>query len=119
MKKSAGDTLVAAVLDDLREQHMAPDARETELLARARVVADRIAELEEIVAVEGSTYTDKHGIVRPSPLLAEVRLQTLVLTRCLGGVQFNTGPAAKNPIKVRAGLASWDARLARENLKDA
>ncbi|MGO8967872.1 MAG: hypothetical protein ACLQGN_30865 [Mycobacterium sp.] len=119
MKKSAGDALVAAVVADLREQHLAPDARETELLDRARAAADRIAELEKIVAVEGMTFTDKHGTVRPSPLLSEIRSTTLVLTRCLGGIQMSAGTAAKNPIKVRAGQASWNARLAREGLKDA
>ena len=119
MKQSPGEALVAAVLDDLHSQHMAPDARETELLERARAAADRIDELEDIVSREGSTYTDKLGTVRPSPLLAEIRSTTLVLARCLNSVQFNPGPAAKNPVKVRAGQKSWAARVGRENLKDA
>jgi hypothetical protein len=48
------------------------------------------------VAAEGSTYVDKHGTVRPSPLLSEIRSTTLVLARCLGGIQMNPGAAAKN-----------------------
>ena len=110
---------MAAVIDDLRSQHMAPDSREIELLQRARAAADRIAELEDVVSREGSTFTDKHGTVRPSPLLAEIRSTTLVLARCLNSVQFNPGPAAKNPVKVRAGQASWAARVGRENVKEA
>jgi hypothetical protein len=58
------------------------------------------------------------GTVRPSPLLAEIRSTTLVLTRCLGGVQMNPGPAARNPVKVRAGQKSWAARVGRESLKE-
>ncbi len=116
---TAGEALVAAVVADLREQHLAPDARETELLERARAAADRIAELEKIVVIEGSTFTDKHGVVRPSPLLSEIRSTTLVLHRCLGGIQMTPGKAGKSAIKVRAGIASWNARLAREGLKEA
>ena len=70
-KQTAGDILVAAVLDDLRAQHMEPDARETELLERARVARDRIAELEEIVALEGprstATRTARCGRLRCWP----------------------------------------------------
>jgi hypothetical protein len=105
---------VAAVLADLAEQHLAPDARETELLERARVAADRIEVLEKIVAAEGMTYRDKLGTARPSPLLAEIRLTTLVLTRCLGGLQMSAGTTNKNPVKARAGQASWRARSARD-----
>jgi hypothetical protein len=87
------------------------------LLRRASAAANRIAELERIVRREGSTYQDKRGIVRPSPLLAEIRSTTLVLQRCLGGIQMSQTPG-KNPVKQRAGLASWDARLARQLNQD-
>ena len=45
--KPPGDALVDAIIADLKDQHMMPDARETELLERARACADRIAELGE------------------------------------------------------------------------
>ncbi|MDT5071298.1 MAG: hypothetical protein QOH82_618 [Mycobacterium sp.] len=43
------------------------------MLQRASAAADRIAELERLVAEQDSTFTDKYGTVRPSPLLAEIR----------------------------------------------
>lgn len=110
---TAGSALVKRIVADMAEHGLRPDERETELLRRASAAATRIAELERIVRREGSTYADKHGIVRPSPLLAEIRSTTLVLQRCLGGIQMSTG-ASRNPVKQRAGLASWDARLARQ-----
>jgi hypothetical protein len=119
MKVSPGNALVDSITADLSEQGLTPDARETELLAHACAAADRIAELEKLVAREGSTYRDKDDIVRPSPLLAEIRSTTLVLTRCLGGVQMNPGPAYKNPVKQRAGQKSWAARSGREQMKEA
>jgi hypothetical protein len=107
-----------AITADLAEQHLTPDAREAALLERARSAVDRIAELEKVVATTGFTYTDSDGIVRPSPLLAEIRSTTMVLTRCLGGIQMNPGAGAKNPVKIRAGQKSWAARSAREALKE-
>ena len=114
-----GQALVERIAAYLAEQHLAPDARESELLARASAAADRIAELEKLVVDEGSTFTDKQGTVRPSPLLAEIRSTALVLARCLGGIQMNPGPAAKNPVKQRAGQKSWAAGSGRESLKEA
>jgi hypothetical protein len=115
--ESAGTVLVAAILADLTEQDLAPDSRETELLERASAAADRIELLEAAVAEAGLTYRDRDGVVRPSPLLAEIRLQTVVLTRCVNGVQMTPGPAAKNPAKQRAGQASWAARSASGELR--
>jgi hypothetical protein len=113
---SAGDILVTKILADIDSQGLRPDARESELLERARAAADRIAEVEAIVKVEGATFTDKNGIVRPSPLLAEIRLQTSVLARVLSGVQMSAASESKNVAKQRAGRASWAAQVAREDL---
>ena len=109
-KASRGDALVKAITADLAAQHLTPDAREAELLERARSAADRIAELEALVLAEGSTFLDKRGTMRPSPLLSEIRSTTMVLTRCLNGIQMNPGAVPKNPVKQRAGQASWAAR---------
>jgi hypothetical protein len=114
---TAGAILVGAILADLDEQDLAPDSRETELLARASAAADRIELLEAAVAKAGLTYTDKDGTVRPSPLLSEVRSTTLVLARCLSGIQMSPGPAAKDAAKSRAGRASWAARSASGELR--
>jgi hypothetical protein len=114
---SAGAVLTAAILADLADNEVAPDSRETELLARASAAADRIELLEAAVAKAGLTYVDKDGIARPSPLLAEIRSTTLVMARCLSGIQMEAGKAAKNPAKVRAGQASWAARSASGDLR--
>jgi hypothetical protein len=114
---TAGDILVAKLLADIDSQGLRPDAREAELLERARAAADRIAEVEAIVEVEGATYT-KDGVVRPSPLLAEIRLQTSILARVLSGVQMSTPNESKNVAKQRAGRASWAAQVARAELAE-
>jgi hypothetical protein len=114
---TAGPVLVAVIMADLAEQDLAPDSREIELLARASAAADRIELLESAVAEAGLTYVDRDGTVRPSPLLAEIRSTTLVLARCLNGIQMTAGKAAKNPAKVRAGQASWAARSSSGELR--
>jgi hypothetical protein len=115
---SAGDALVESILADLTGQHLRPDAREIELLELARASASRIAELEAIVVVEGTTFTDAAGTMRPSPLLAEIRCTTVILARLLGGIQMSAPTKSKNPVKQRAGQASWAARSTRQALTD-
>jgi hypothetical protein len=117
-QKTAGEALVDSIIADLAEQHLAPDARETELLQRASAAADRIAELERLVAEQARrslTSTAPSGRRRYWPRSAA----TLVLARCLGGIQMDAGPAAKNPVKQRAGQKSWAARTGRDSLKEA
>ena len=81
---------------------------------RAAVAADRIEELEAVVRREGSTYTTKDGVVCPSPLLAEIRLQDAVLTRNLRGIVMEAkNENGKDAAKSRAGMASWRARQSR------
>jgi hypothetical protein len=118
-KQSAGDKLVAEILADRDEAGLEPDSRETEALAVAKATADRIAELEETVERVGRTFTDKDGVVRPSPLLAEIRLQSLVLLRALNIIVLEPQKAAKDPAKVRAGQASWAARSRDGNTRGA
>ncbi len=122
MKKSspsAGDTLVTKLLADIESQGLRCDARELELLERARAAADRIAQVEAVIELEGPTFTDKNGTVRPSPLLAESRLQSALLARVLGGIQMSDSTVGKAVSKVRAGNASWAARVAREAQREA
>lgn len=114
-KESAGQTLTAAILADLEIQDLEPDSRETELLTRAAAAADRIERLERIIADQGETFVNKAGVVCPSPLLAEVRLQNQILLSALRGIKMDppTTAAGKNAAKSRAGQASWRARQAR------
>lgn len=113
-KQPAGDILVANILRDIDSQGLRPDAREFELLERARVLATRLEHLEATIAREGETYVNKAGTVCPSPLLCEVRTTTSILARVLSGVQMSAPTDSKQVAKVRAGQASWAARVARE-----
>jgi hypothetical protein len=116
--KSAGDLLVESIIEDLHAQNLHPDAKESELLERARRCADNIAELESLVAKHGKVYTDKNGVARPNTMLAEIRLQVQLLRQCLDGIEFNTSAGhVKNAAKQRAGNASWAARQGRDALK--
>ena len=96
-----------------------PDSREVELLARAAAAADRIAELEAVVTREGSTFTDKTGLVKPSPILQEIRAQDQVMMQALRGLKLEPPMAAagKSERHSRAGQASWRARVARHEAK--
>jgi hypothetical protein len=117
---SAGDKLVADIIADMAENHLTPDARELALLEKARAAADKIEKLEAAVEIAGLTFIDRDGVTRPSPLLAEIRSTTLVLTRCLAPIQMEPVKAAKDLTKSRAGQASWAARSAgNHNLRGA
>jgi hypothetical protein len=118
-KPSAGDDLVQGILADMAEHHLTPDARESALLDQGRTTRDKIAELETAVEQTGVTYVDRDGVTRPSPLLAEIRSLTLVLTRCLAPIQMEPAKVTKDPNKVRAGKASWAARSTNGNLRGA
>jgi len=116
--KTAGDKLVEDILADLAAQGLRPDSREVALLARARHAANQLAELETVLDTDGSTYIDKNGRARPSPLLSEIRAQATILARNLGGIQMTAPSEAKSIAHQRAGAASWRARVAREAQRD-
>ena len=100
---SAGDALVESIIAEMAEVHLTPDARELALLDKARAAADKIERLEAAVEQTGLTYVDRDNVTRPSPLLAEIRSTTLVLTRCLAPIQMTPEKATKDPNKIRAG----------------
>ena len=112
---TAGQQLSSAILADLEMQDLEPDARETALLARAATAADRIAELEVLVAAEGTTFVNKAGVRCPSPLLSEIRLQDQLLMSCLKAIKMEPAKTAagKSAAHSKAGQASWRARQAR------
>ena len=115
-KPTAGQALKARILHYLDGEKLEPDECELEMLDRAAAAADRIAELEAIVAVKGSTFVDKNGLTRPTPLLAEIRAQDAVLARALSHVGMfvpEKSASGKQVAKQRAGQASWRARKAR------
>lgn len=118
-RESAGQALTRAILADTEMLDLDLDATELELLTLAATAADRIAELEAVVAEQGTTFVSKAGVTFPSPLLAEIRLQNAVLMRAMRGIKLDvqTTPAGKNLAKSRAGLASWAARSAKYGIK--
>jgi hypothetical protein len=119
-KTTAGQELKAQILDYLDGEKLDPDGCELKMLDRAAAAADRIAELEAIVAVKGSTFVDKNGLTRPTPLLAEIRAQDAVLARALSNVGMfvpEKSAGGKQAAKQRAGQASWRARKARYGVK--
>ncbi len=103
----------------MEAEDLEPDSREIELLTRAATAADRIEELEAVVRREGSTFTDKNGLVKPSPILQEIRAQDQILMQALRGIKLEarTAPAGKSERHSRAGQASWRARVARHEAK--
>lgn len=113
-----GRELVAAILADVEAEGLELDAREVDLLQRAGRAADVVASLETMLSKCGRTFTDKDGVVRPSPLLAEIRQQTVIIARCLGGIALDQGRTA-DPAKSRAGRASWAARSASGDCRGA
>lgn len=114
-KALASARLVADIMADLDAEGLEPDTRESALLERTRQVADKIEAPEAAVAKAGLTFVDKDGVTRPSPILAELRSSSLVLARCLNGIQMDTGRQGKDPIKSKAGKASWAARSGGDN----
>jgi hypothetical protein len=56
-------------------------------------------------------------LLRPSTLLAEIRQQNVILMRALNGIRFETDEKAVDPVKSRAGHASWAVRSARGDLR--
>jgi hypothetical protein len=116
-KQTAGEKLLAEILADLDAEGLEPDARESALLERAHQVADKIEALEVGVAKAGLTFVGKDGVTRPSPILAELRSSSLVPARCFNGIQMDAGRQGKgkDPIKSKAGKASWAARSGGEN----
>jgi hypothetical protein len=71
------------------------------------------------VAASGLTYLDKDGVTRPSPLLAEIRSTTLVLTRVLAPIQLDAAAVVKDQAMQHAGHKSWEVRSARPDLRGA
>lgn len=107
VQPSRGDSLVAAIVAEMKSNGLEPDSREEELLNVARRLADRLQVLDQLVARDGVSRTLKDGTVRLHPGLAESRQIEAVLTRALAGIQLEE--SHKNPTKQRAANARWSA----------
>lgn len=105
---TAGEQLVAAIVAEMAEDGLEPDARELALLATAARLADRIETLEAIVESEGLMVTSPNGVVKTHPAAVESRACSVALPRVLGGIA-TTDSSGKNPAKVKAAQTRWRA----------
>ena len=107
----AGRELVAALRAELGGEYEF-DAREAELVDVAARLADRMADLEEILAEDGLRLVTKTGVVRIHPAVAEYRQQAVALARVLSAVALPApdGGQQKSAAKVRAAEARWRRR---------
>jgi hypothetical protein len=58
-RMGAGSELVARIVVDMHARGLEPDAKKTELLGLAEGLADRLADLEETVELEGGLHPSR------------------------------------------------------------
>lgn len=107
---SPGQVMVAAILAEMTDAGVEPDAKETALLDAGRQLVDRMAALEAIIARDGELLTSQAGVVRVHPAVAEHRQVAATLPKVLAGIVVGDSAVAKNPAKVRAAQVRWANR---------
>jgi hypothetical protein len=112
---SRGELLVQSILAEMAELGVVPTSTEDEVLVMASTLADRLAELEEIISDEGLMITTSRGDSKINPAATEHRMITVALARVLGSISFSdvTSPATgkkTNPTKARSARARWRQR---------
>lgn len=105
---SRGDALVARLRGEMAEQNLIPTSVEEEHLATARSLADRIEQLQAMVARDGESRKLKDGRVVLHPALAEIRQCEAVLARVVGSIQTMETPQP-NVKKQKAANTRWRA----------
>lgn len=114
---TAGRALVAAVTAQLTADGLEPDARDQALLDTAARLADRMSELQRLVAEDGERSISTTGIVRLHPGIAEYRQHAVALAKVLASIALvETTGARKDPDKVRAAQTRWRAHNAAKQL---
>ena len=117
-KQSPGERLVAEILSEMAEAHVIPDSKEAALLDALKVMVDRMAQLDNIVTIDGPILVSTTGVQRAHPALIEYRQLAGTLPRMLAGIVIGdsfTG-APKDAAKQRAANARWSRR---DQLRDA
>lgn len=110
-----GKAMVEAVLADLRQAQLEPDAREAALLKAAGELRDRMSLLEKLIDKEGAAVAAATG-TRMHPAVPELRQYAVALARVLSGVSMAdlTGSGrTKAAAKVRAAQTRWARQEAR------
>lgn len=115
--QSAGEIMVASIIEEMREEGVMPNSKETQLLATARQLVDHLAALEVLIVRDGEMPLVA-GVAKLHPALSEHRQIAVSLTKVLQGIVIGDTQSgtAKNPSKVRAAQVRW-AAVAK--LKDA
>ena len=109
----AGAELVAAVLEQMAEDDLEPDARDRSLLDTAARLADRMAALDVMIEADGERSIAANGIVRLHPGIAEFRQHSIALSKVLVAVALvESNGVRKDPAKVRAAETRWRAHNA-------
>ncbi len=107
--QSPGATMVAAILVEMTDAGVEPDAKEHALLEAACQIVDRIDALERVIARDGEILVSATGVVRVHPAVAEHRQQAVSLPKVLAGIVVgdSLSGVVKNPAKVKAAQARW------------
>ena len=110
--QSPGERMVSAILAEMTEAGVQPDAKEHALLATARQLVDRLDALEAIIAKDGEMLTGTSGVLRVHPAVPEHRQLAVSLPKVLSGIVIgdSTSGSQKNPVKVRAAQVRWSKR---------
>jgi hypothetical protein len=106
----SGADLVARVRAEMAVDGLEPDGKETELLAIAEALQDRIVELESLIASAGMSSVSKSGVVHLNPAVGEARQTRSALARVLSGIQMQR--SVKDPVKQKAAATRWRAHNA-------
>lgn len=104
--------MVAAIIEEMRDAGVQPDAKESALLSAACSIVDRLAALESLIARDGELLTSENGTVRIHPAVSEYRQYCATLPKVLAGIVIGDSASGtqKNPVKQRAANARWTAR---------
>jgi hypothetical protein len=102
----AGKRLATTILEQMGEDGLEPDGRDAALLDAAATLADRMADLQAMIAKDGKSTTSATGIVRLHPAIAEHRQHAVSLAKVLSGISLHV-TSAKSPAKQRAAQTRW------------
>jgi hypothetical protein len=105
-RMSAGADLVARITAEMRENGLEPDAKETELLAVAEGLQNRLADLERDIEEDGRSMVLTSGRIVMNPAVAESRMTRTSLATVLTKISMSEAPA-KDPVKQAASRTRW------------